>query len=165
MMEAATWKRRRDDPSLTVEDARKQENGSVIHAWKVASDRASKRSPDRAYDQFTASHLDTAIRIHEIYAGYRMAIAANTPRSSTDFSGAGGYDGTDPFDEDRRKRDIRSIAAWMQCRRAILQSGSMGMMAVEAIIFENKPIDKLRGDLRLALNEVERVWRMEKKAA
>lgn len=164
MLEAATWRRRQDNPRLTVEQARTQEHGSVIHAWKSASDTASKRKPDKAHDVFTAANLDTATRIHEIYAAYRAAIASKTPRSASDFGGAGGYDGTDPFEEDRARRDARSIEAWKQCRTAILRSGPLGMMAVEAIIFENKPIDKLRGDLRLALNEVDRMWRMERAA-
>lgn len=165
MMEAATWKRRQQNPSLSVEDARRQEHGSVIHAWKLESDKARKRDAESLEGRlFTALHLDTAERIHEIYAAYRMAIASRDPRSSSDFTGPGGFDGSDPFDEDRKRRDERAIARWKEVRRAILDSGPMGMMAVQGIIFENQPLHGLQGDLRLALNEVYRVWRRQKAA-
>jgi|SRR5690606_16581255 len=165
MMEAATWKRRRDNPSLSVEDARRQEHGSVIHMWKLASDKARKKNPDAANDHlFTETHLDTAERIHELYQGYRAAIASRNPRSASDFTGPGGFDGTDPFERERERRDERAVARWKEARAAILASGPLGMMAVETIIFENKPVDRLLGDLRLALNEVYRVWQRQKAA-
>ncbi|MDS1138592.1 hypothetical protein [Nitratireductor indicus] len=184
MMEAATWKRRQKwiepvkdehgnieepgywmtDPDVSIDDARRPEHGSVIHAWKEASDRARKKAPESASQVFTSLHLETARRVHEVFDAYCAAIALRTPRSASDYSSSGGFDGTDPFDDDRSRRDVNAIARWMECRRAILESGPMGMMAVEAIVFENKPVHSLMGDLRLALNEVDRVWRRQRAA-
>lgn len=160
MMEAATWKRRQSDPALTVNEARKPEHGSVIHAWKLASDRArSNKSAPATEPSFTSTHLETAEEIHEWHAAYRAAIASTSPRSASDFNGHGGYDGSDPFDKDRARRDKNAIAKWKEIRRAILQSGPFGMMAVETIIFENRAAMNMIGDLRLALNAVTRVLR------
>lgn len=160
MMEAATWKRRQANPKLSIAEARKPEHGSVIHAWKLASDkaRANKNAP-ATEPSFTSTHLETAEELHQWYEVYRAAIASTDPRSASDFSGPGGYDGADPFDKAREKRDRFAIAKWKEIRLAILQSGPLGMMAVETIIFENKPAMPLIGDLRLALNAVTRVLR------
>ena len=166
MMETATWKRRQLDPSLSWDEARKQEHGSVIHAWKELHEAFKRRhGADKINPMmFTAQHLETAQQIQQAYEDYRFAIASRNPRSASDFSGPSGYDGSDPFDEDREKRDKRAIERWKAMRSAILSSGPMGMMAVEGIVIENKPLDKLIGDLRLALNAVERMNRIAKAA-
>ena len=166
MLEAATWKRRQINPSLTVEEARKQEHGSVIHAWKELHEAFKrKHGADKINPMmFTAQHLETAQQIQQAYEDYRFAIASRNPRSASDFSGPSGFDGSDPFDEDREKRDKRAIERWKAIRSAILSSGPMGMMAVEAIVIENKPLEGLIGDLRLALNAVERMNRIAKTA-
>ena len=54
--------------------------------------------------------------------------------------------------------------AFKDARRAILESGPLGMMAVEAIIIENQPVETLRGDLRLALNRLAVLWKMQQAA-
>lgn len=166
MLEAATWKRRQINPSLTVEEARKQEHGSVIHAWKELHEVFKRKNGADKINpmMFTAQHLETAKEIQQAYENYRFAIASRNPRSASDFSGPSGYDGSDPFDEDREKRDKRAIEKWKAIRTAILNSGPLGMMAVEAIVIENRPLEGLIGDLRLALNAVERMNRIAKAA-
>lgn len=157
-LEAATWRRRRLDPSLSVEDALKPEHGSVIHRWKAISDKRLKKAPDDPYEyQITDEQFSAAEDIHVAYCGYRAAIMSRDPRSSSDYNGPGGFDGTDPFDADRANRDKRSIEHWKATRYAILNAGPLCMMAVEAIIFENKPAQSMMGDLRLALNAVIRM--------
>lgn len=113
---------------------------------------------------FTAQHLQTAQTVQSAYENYRHAIASRNPRSASDFSAPGGFDGTDPFDEDREKRDKVAIEKWKAIRSAILNSGPLGMMAVETIIFENTAADSLIGDLRLALNAVDRMTRIARAA-
>lgn len=166
MMEAATWKRRQIDPSLTVEKARQQEHGSVIHRWEAQHSSFRKRYGEDKPDPMCFTQHDRQIceNIQEAYERYRAAIASRNVRSSSDFSGPGGFDGRDPFDEDREKRDKRAIEKWKAMRTAILNSGPLGMMAVEAIVIENKPLEGLIGDLRLALNAVERMNRIAKAA-
>lgn len=181
MLEAATWKRRQRldkngmpfiDETIPVEKVRGQEYGSVVHSWKAAHDLFRKKyGPDKIDRMsFTGQNLETAQEIQRSYENFRMAVASRNPRSSSDFSGPGGFDGRDPFDSDREKRDKWAMERWVGrdgkggMRDAILKSGPMGMMAVEAIIFENKPMDSLIGDLRLALNAVERMGRISKAA-
>lgn len=191
-LEAATWKRRqkwvepeRDDKgnitvpgywytdqSMSIEEARKPEHGSVIHAWKVAHDKfIEKHGPDKPNPMmFTASDLETARKIHEAYIDYRIAIASRNPRSSSDFGSPGGFDGSDPFNSDKAKRDKNAINRWVGedrksgIRGAILKSGPFGFMAVEAIVFENKSASSMIGDLRLALNAVDRASRLKRAA-
>ena len=165
LLETATWKRRQVDPELSTLVACLQEHGSVIHAWRLASMRAQKGAPDHAHGHlFTAQHLDTAERLHEMYRAYMIALGTRSPRSSTDFGGAGGHDNADPFQADKASRDARTIDMYRKARTAILKSGPFGMMAVETVIYENKDAQKLRGDLRLALNAVDRLWSMRRAA-
>lgn len=160
--EAATWKRRQENPSLTVEEARKQEHGSVIHQWHDDWNRMRKGNPDAALqNQFTKLHLEAAERYHELYLSWLAAIDAKTSRSSSDFSGPGGHDGSDPFDADKARRYAWIEESFKEARRAILESGPFGMMAVEAIIIENQPADQLRGDLRIALNRLSCLWKLQ----
>ncbi len=164
--DAISWKRRRDNPDVEPVLLLGQEYGSVVHSWRRRGEMADKRAePDKpAGFIFTAQHLDTANRLHELYQAYMVAIASKTPRSATDFGGAGGHDNLDPFEADRARRDARTIEAYNIARHAVLKSGHFGMMAVEAVIYENKDCPDMLADLRLALNSVERLWRMARAA-
>ena len=164
-LEAATWKRRQMNPSLTISEARLPEHGSVIAKWLADWERVRKRNPDANHpNMFTQLHYDTAMRYHELYARWLAVAGVRQPRSSSDFSGPAGYDGSDPFDERRAGRDAAIEQAFKDARRAILESGPLGMMAVEAIIIENQPVETLRGDLRLALNRLAVLWKMQQAA-
>lgn len=159
-LEAATWKRRQMNPELTISDARLQEYGSVIHRWHLDWKALCKRNPDKAHaNVFSELHKDTAERYHGLYLRWMAAINARSPRSSTDYSRTGGYDGADPFEERRAERDEKTERDFKAARKAILESGPLGMMAIEAIVIENQPVESLRGDLRLALNALAREWK------
>lgn len=165
-LEAGTWRRRQENPGLSISDARQPEYGSVIARWHEEWKNMSKRNPDRAHaNVFSQLHKDTAERYHQLYFRWLAVISAKGQRSSTDFSGAGGYDGSDPFDEARSDRDAATERAFKDARRAIMESGPLGMMAVEAIIIENQEVETLRGDLRLALNHLATLWKMMAEAA
>lgn len=160
-LEAATWKRRQMHPDLTISEARLQENGSVIHRWHENWKWACKRYPDKAHENvFSELHKDAAERYHALYLRWMAVISAKKPRSSTDFSGVGGFDGADPFEANRAERDAKTEAEFKAARRTVLQSGPLGMMAMEAIVIENQPVESLRGDLRMALNSLARLWKM-----
>lgn len=166
MLEAATWKRRQMNPGLTISEARLPEHGSVIARWHQDWQNMRRRDPDRAHvNVFSQMHYDAALRYHELHARWLAAIEARRTRSSSDFSGPAGYDGSDPFDERRAEHDAATERAFKEARRAILESGPLGMMAVEAIIIENQPVESLRGDLRMALNRLAVLWKMMEKAA
>lgn len=161
-LEAATWKRRQMNPGLTISDARLPEHGSVIARWLEDWTRAQKRHPDGAHVfMFTQMHYDTALRFHELHNRWLGLAGARAPRSSTDFSGPGGFDGSDPFDAARADRDAKIQQDFKDARRAILDSGPLGMMAIETIVIENQPADSLRGDLRLALNALAVLWKLQ----
>lgn len=163
--EAATWKRRQANPVLSIEEARKQEHGSVIAKWLSDYRRVKKRHPEGNHpNEFTQLHYDTAVRFHQAYEAWLNAIAAKRQRSSSDFSGAGGMDGSDPFDAERQRRNAAAEADYKAARERILLSGPLGMMAVEAIVIENKAVEDLRGDLRLALNALAVLWKLRSAA-
>lgn len=160
--EAATWKRRQDNPGLSPEEARKQEHGSVIHQWHEQWVRISKRHPDGNHpNQFTAAHRQAAEDYHQLYLDWLAVIDAKRQRSSSDFTGPGGYNGADPFDEGRAKRHADIEERFKAARKAILESGPFGMMAVETIIIENQPAENLRGDLRMALNRLATLFKLQ----
>lgn len=165
-LEVATWKRRQDNPSLTISDARLPEHGSVIEKWYREWERMSKRDPERAHiNVFSQMHKDAAERYHELYLRWMAAIDAKKQRSSSDFSGQGGYDGSDPFDRARSEHHAKIEQDYKAARHAVLESGPLGMMAIETIILENQEVESLRGDLRLALNRLAVLWRMMAQAA
>lgn len=163
-MEAATWKRRQLNPSLTLDEARKPEHGSVIHAWLENHQGSSSVIPASRMNTSSQLHYDTAMRFMEVRSAWLAAIAAQRPRSSSDFDGPGGYDGSDPFEKGRAVRNRAAEAAFKDARRVILEAGAFCMMAVEAIVIENQPAERLRGDLRLALNRLASLWKMQQAA-
>ena len=160
-LEAATWKRRQLNPDLTISDARLPEHGSVIAAWLENWKRAKARNPEAAHAfMFTQIHYDTALRYHQLHEQWLAISGAKRERSSSDFSGPGGYDGADPFEATRAEREARIQADFKAARHAVLSSGPLGMMAMETIVLENRPADGMRGDLRLALNALSILWKM-----
>lgn len=164
-LEAATWKRRQVDPTLSVEQARMMEHGSVIARMLAEYRDAKKRKPDGAHpNEFTQMHYDTALRFSELHAAYLGTIEAKQQRSSSDFDGAKGYDGRDPFDSAAARRHRSVEDQYKAARTVILEAGSLCMMAVEAIVLENKPVFGLQADLRLALNRLAVLWRLQQAA-
>lgn len=160
-LEAATWKRRQMNPGLTISEARNPEWGSVIERWHQEWKAMCKRHPDSAHvNVFSQLHKDAAERYHALYLRWLAAISARAPRSASDFSGVGSFDGSDPFTESRAERDAKTERDFKDARHAVLTSGPFGMMAVESIIIENQPTESLRGDLRLALNRLAVLWKM-----
>jgi hypothetical protein len=73
------------------------------------------------------------------------------------------YDGSDPF-AGRAASDAKIEDEFKAARRAVLESGPLGVMAIEAIVIENQPAESLRGDLRLELNALAVLWKMMEKA-
>lgn len=164
-LEAATWKRRQINPSLSVEEARQPEHGSVISKWLADSNRFKLRYPGETNPHaFTRQHFDAAQKFHELHSRWLSAIDAKQQRSSSDFSGTGGHDGRDPFCVELARRHARAEAEFKEARRAVLESGPLGMMAIETIVIENQPADSLRGDLRTALNRLCILWRLTAEA-
>lgn len=161
-LEAATWKRRQMNPGLTISDARLPEHGSVIARWLSDWQTIRRRFPDGNHPNvFTQLHYDAALRYHEVYSRWLTAINARGQRSSSDFSGPGGYNGADPFEAQRAERDRHAEQEFKEARRCVLEAGPLCMMAVEAIIIENQPAENLRGDLRLALNRLAVLWKYQ----
>jgi hypothetical protein len=166
VLEVATWKRRQINPRLTIEEARKMEHGSVIAQWLANHQGFVKQYPGKPHEhEFTQMHYDAALRYHKLHDAYLTAISAKRARSSSDFAGPGGFDGRDPFDKDAERRNRKTEEDYRDARRAILEAGPMCMMAMEAIVLENRPIENLRPDLRMALNRLAVLWKMQAEAA
>lgn len=148
--EAATWKRRQIDPTIDIHEARKQEYGSVIHAWAIRY---------KASREFTDMQRDALERFAEIDLEYRAVIEAKAMRSSSEIGRSGGYDGRDPFHADAARQHAKIERNYRAARHAVLKSGSLGMMAVETVVFENKDRPDFLADLRLAANALSLCFR------
>lgn len=162
-VEAATWKRRQENPNLAPEEARKQEHGSVIHRWRLEYQRIAKKYPDGTHpNMFTALHLDTAERYHKLHLDYHAMIGAMPPRSASEINRApSGYDGSDPFTGERARRDEKLAQDYKAARETILRAGPLCQMAVVSIVVENRDCLGLMGDLRLALNDLAVLWKLQ----
>lgn len=166
-LEAATWKRRRENPNITPEEARKPEYGLVIAKWRENHRKFVERHGKDKLDphEFTEVHYDTAERFHKLHQSYLSALGAKRNRSASDYSPSGGYDGRDPFEEDLAIRHRAIEEAYKSARRAILETGSLCHMALHAIVVENKDLPELRADLRVALNRLATLWKIEAKTS
>lgn len=162
-IEAATWKRRQINPDLTPEEARKQEHGSVIHRWHQDYLRIKKKYPNGNHpNQFTRAHVDTAEKYHQIHLAYHAMIGARPPRSASEINPLpAGFDGSDPFTGERARKDEALAKAYKEARKTVLGAGPLCMMAVEAVVIENKDCHGMLGDLRLALNALGALWRIQ----
>lgn len=152
-LEAATWKRRQENPALTIIDALKPEHGNVLLSMYKRSCEFHARAPE-ALNQYHISlaEKNALLDFAELQQQYNGLIANGSMRSSCDFSATGGHDNSDPFEE-RTARRARSIERrYKIARRRILESGPYSMFAYEAIVLENKELPRLIGDLRLAAN-------------
>lgn len=173
-VEAATWVRRKMivdgrvvlNPDLTPDEARKPEHGSVIAMWLANHQGFAKRYPgQRNEHEFTQTQYDAALRYHQLYESWLAVISARRQRSASDFGWTGGYDGRDPFEDGIAKRQARIEADFKQARKAVLECGApLAMMAIEAIVIENQPVENLRADLRCALNRLAAMWKIAQAA-
>lgn len=158
-LDAMTWKRRQINPSLSSEEARKPEHGSVVAAWLEHSKKVASRSLGQPNPiGFTQMQYDAAMRYAQLQRDWLAAIGAVRARSSSEFGGVGGH-APDPFIATVERREKTTIDAFKAARRAVLECGSpLGMMAIETIVIENQPAEDMRGDLRMALNALSRHW-------
>lgn len=164
-VESATWKRRQVDPSLTLDEARKPEHGSVIAKWLTNHQGFARRYPGQSNEhEFTQTQYDAALRFHELHADWLRVIEARQMRSASDIGGVRGRAGGDPFEAQSERRHAAIEARFKEARRAILESCPLGMMAVEAIVLENQPVENLRADLRCALNRLAALWKISQAA-
>lgn len=162
-VETATWKRRQENPALSVEEARKPHVAIVLDRWLKRSDEL--RRQDRHEDAFvTAEQVGAAKRFAELTERYKAVIGARAQRSASDFDRVGGYDNTDPFDGRQAARDRATEQDYQLARRAVLESGPFSMFAFEAIVIENRELPRSVGDLRLACNALVRLWNNQKAA-
>ncbi|WP_343314225.1 hypothetical protein AAIB41_03505 [Brucella sp. BE17] len=164
-LETATWKRRQDNPGLSVHEARLQEHGLVIARWRNDYEKARRRNPDGLHENvFTQTHFDTAISFLELHGDYQAVIEAGRVRSPSDLNRMGGKDSRDPFDREREKRHHAVETLYRDCRRVILQSGALCMMAIETVVIENKDVITMLPELRCALNSLGKVLRVQRAA-
>ncbi len=164
-LETATWRRRQDNPALSIHEARLQEHGLVIARWRNDYEKARRRNPEGLHENvFTQAHFDTAISFLELHGDYQAVIEAGRVRSSSDLNRAGGKDSRDPFDREREKKHHAVESLYRDCRKAILQSGSFGMMAIETVVIENKDAINMLAELRCALNSLGKVLRIQRAA-
>ena len=158
-LEVATWKRRQNNPTLTVVEASRQEHGSVISRWLLAYQRAVKRDPAGCHEnEFNQAHYDAAERFHRLHSAYHATIGSERMKSSSDLNRARGYDGRDPFGQ-QASEDKAAETAYRAARRAVLESCPLGMMAIETIVLENTDALSLLPDLRCALNRLALLWK------
>jgi len=164
-LETATWKRRQENPGITVQEARLQHHGLVIAQWRNEYERARRIKPEAIHENvFTQSHFDTAMSFLELHEDYQAVIEAGKVRSPSDLNRAAGKDSRDPFEVERAKKHHAVECLYRDCRRAILQSGPLGMMAVETVVIENKDTPTMLPDLRCALNSLALVLKIQKAA-
>lgn len=163
-LETATWKRRQENPGITIQEARLQHHGLVTQ-WRNEYERARRIKPEVIHENvFTQSHFDTAMSFLELHEDYQTVIEAGKVRSPSDLNRAAGKDSRDPFEVERAKKHHAIECLYRDCRRAILQSGPLGMMAVETVVIENKDAPKMLAGLRCALNSLALVLKIQKAA-
>lgn len=165
-LEAGTWRRMREAEAvgevITIDEAREQERGSVIHQWlKVSDDFRRKGKPEKAL--ISRDQFDALIEFMELSRRY-SSMMVKQPKSASDYDRTGGHDNTDPFERRAEARDSKVQGDFKRGRTAILEASPLAMMAFETIVVENKEVMTLLGDLRLAANALD-ITRKVRKAA
>ena len=141
---------------LTEQLADSQDGGDIARVMLL---RGAKKYSD------AAKYFEAIDEIRRCHAAHQRAILCRGVPSAGDLSRQPGFDDSDGTDPAYVATFQRSVRQWKEIRRAILECGQpMAMMAVETIIFEEKPAWQLLGDMRCALNAVNRVLRLENAA-
>lgn len=136
---------------LSKTAAKRQEAGDALGLAYMAGDLSN-------------TQYDALVDYREAYENYQFALDQKRQRSASDFSGAGGFDSDDGSDPHYVERCERAKARYALYRRAALESGQLGHMAVKTWVLDDCVVKNLIGDLRLAANAIDRVKRMPKAA-
>ena len=116
--------------------------------------------------QEAARYFDAIDELRRAKKAHDKAILARGVPSGGDLGRTGGFDDSDGTDPVYVAKCRRAVGQWKELRRAILECGQpMAMMAVDAIVFEERDQWNLLGDLRCALNAVNRVLGLMQKTA
>ena len=109
-------------------------------------------------EEISTRQYDAANKWEKLDRKYKTLIDARrlAARSGIDFERHGS--GTDPDDPEQIDRYLRIKERHNAARRAILESGPFGHMAIQLVIDADKPAKTLIGDLRLALNALVRIF-------
>ena len=144
VMSAALWARQRLY-GATPQQAKQREMGSAIGRALI-------------HKNLSQAQFDALERYDECRTNYSIALSYKRTRSASDFSGAVGFDAREGTDEEYVRWCEKSIAKYKAIRRAILTcEDSMGHMAVQTWVDEDREIWRLLGALRVAANAIARV--------
>jgi hypothetical protein len=136
---------------LSREEAVRQEAGTAI--GRALNNR------DITRDQYDAC-MEWLVRRD----AYDRALMVPKQRSASDFGGVRGYDGGDGTDEDYVAQCNKARSRYGEIRRWILDADSLGMMALETWVLEDREAYVLVGSLRVAANAINRLLRLDRAA-
>lgn len=159
-LDAMTWKRRQINPSLSSVEARKPEHGSVIAAWRAQSEKYTKAFPGRPNPiEFSPLHFSLAEEYHQLWRDWIAICDGRRVRSGSELNDRVSGQGRDAYTDASLAKAARIEERFKNARKAILACGApLAMMAIETIVIENQPAEDMRGDLRMALNALSRIF-------
>jgi hypothetical protein len=137
---------------VSPERAKRQETGTAIG-------RAYDNRDENNVRLLSRHQLDALQEWDKALHDMKTATDAKRMRSGSDFSGAGGFDGNDGTDEAYVRFCARAKERYRLLRKAILDSGPLGHMAVQTWVECDNYDLRCLGDLRLAANAISRTLR------
>lgn len=129
-------------------DTRRPEAGSAVGRLKLTGVISQ--------DQYEAAKT-----YESVYRGYERAILVRRPSSPGNFDKVPGFDAGDGTDERYVEQCTAARRNYGDARRALLDADPLAQMAVNTWVVEDVPLYHCVGELRVGLNALARLFRVD----
>jgi hypothetical protein len=138
---------------IAANDAVSAHAGSVFGRMYLQGEFGPTKAKDGHAEAIYVAGMEFAKRRQ----AYLSAIAAPSgPRSGSDLSGGGRHIGADLNSQEYVEKCARSRQRFSEIRRVCLDADPLSIMALEAIVCDDKMVASLVGPLRIACNAIHR---------
>jgi hypothetical protein len=111
--------------------------------------------------QLTRAQADAAEEYEKVVRAFLASIEARRPSSPGDLNRSGGYDGREGDDPAYIEKCHLAVRRYKEARRGLLEASPLAHFAMETWVTEGHEVWSLLGDLRLGLNALARLWRVD----
>lgn len=153
----------REDPRDVVAAAR-------IRLYGIAPEEAKKREPGSAIGralmagQISQDQFEAGMTWAERVRAMEWAMDTKRPRSASDFSGAGGYDGREGDEEAYVDACRRARSKYQEMLGSVQRADRYGAYALNRWVIEDAEDYALIGSYRIAANAINRLLKLDKGA-
>lgn len=119
---------------------------------------------DDDVEKISAKQVAAAELFEKIHRNYSRALMAKNVASAGNLDRQGGHDSSDGAEPDYVARCSADERAYVESRRVLLDTSPLALFAVETWVLEDKQAWSLLRPLRLGLNALVRLYKIEQRA-